>query len=393
MAELKFQNLLFTAEGKDVYARFMDYFYFIFKDNELLKISDYKVENKKLIFKSSKKTVESKFFLLLDRKFRELKTIGSEKPCMYIHMNSQIPLIGSNEFGIVDRGTNMIELKPITTCNIDCIYCSVDHSKRGLNYIVEEEYIIDELKKVIAVKEAKVNIHIGGQGEPTMYSDLPRLLRDLRKIRRIGSISIATNAVLLNKKYIDRLIKAGLTHFHVSLNAFSGKTADYIAGKKYPLKRVLESLRYISKSAKLIIAPVYLPSVNESDMIEIIGFSKKLNSPVMIQNYLTYKFGKRPVNAIPMKLFFKKLSDWEKKYDINLTGLVEPEIKIDNALDKPFKKGDIISAEVVGEARLRNTKIATAGDRVITVVDCYKKGSIRVKIIRDKDNIFTAVPL
>ena len=63
---------------------------------------------------------------------------------MYIHQNSGIPLIGTNYFGLVDRDTNIIEFKPITSCNIDCIYCSVAQEKRVMDYVVEKDYLVQE---------------------------------------------------------------------------------------------------------------------------------------------------------------------------------------------------------------------------------------------------------
>ena len=63
---------------------------------------------------------------------------------LYIHKNSGIPLIGSLSFGIIDRGSNMLEIKPLTSCNADCIFCSVDEgpsSKKIRDIVVEKDYL------------------------------------------------------------------------------------------------------------------------------------------------------------------------------------------------------------------------------------------------------------
>ncbi|MBN2423118.1 radical SAM protein [Candidatus Woesearchaeota archaeon] len=393
MVIFKFRNLKFFEEDAGIGVIFMNYFNFYISKKELEQIGRFRVKKSHIEFISAKKTAEKKFFFLLERKFTALKSIFDNKPCLYVHKNSGIPLIGSNEFGIVDRATNMIELKPITLCNLDCIYCSVARNKRVLDIVVEEEYLIDELKKIVELKKNRVNIHIGGQGDPTLYSELLNLVKDLRKIKKIRHISMATNGVLLNKANIDSLIRAGITHFHISLNSMTVKRADYISDRKYPLKKVINSCRYIAENSNLVIAPVYIPSINDNDIEELIKFSKEIDSPILIQNFLEYRFGKKPVNAISMKFFFQKLKYLEKKYNLNLTGLNEPEIKPDTALAKPFRKRDIISVDILSNARIRNTKIGVADNRVVTVINCFKNRKIKVRIIRDKDNIYIAKPL
>ena len=72
---------------------------------------------------------------------------------------SGIPLFGLDFIGILDRGTNLIEIKPITICNLRCKYCFVNahfgdykelpsqekHSKVN-NFIVDVDYILKWLK-------------------------------------------------------------------------------------------------------------------------------------------------------------------------------------------------------------------------------------------------------
>jgi len=90
-----------------------------------------------------------------------------------------------------------------------------------------------------------------------------------------------------------------------------------------------------------------------------------------------------------------KLKLLEKKLDVDLTTLEgDLIIKEDSELKKPFKKNDVINVELKSKARLKNTVIAVSNNRVVTVINCSKtKGKIKVKIIRDKDNIFVATPI
>ena len=52
-----------------------------------------------------------------------------------IDKKSNIPLYGVDFLGIIDRGTNIIELKPITTCNLKCKYCFVRSGDYENNFV------------------------------------------------------------------------------------------------------------------------------------------------------------------------------------------------------------------------------------------------------------------
>ena len=391
--KLEYKDLSFTESGDYIIVLFLKIYYFNLEKDELNKLGKFKIEKHSISFESDKKTLKQKFDFLLTKGFTELKCTINNKPTLYVHKNSGIPLIGSNEFGIIDRGTNTIEVKPITTCNIDCIFCSVDHTKRERDIVVEQDYLIDELKKVIKLKQNKVNIHIGSQGDPSLYGNLVSLVRKSRKIKQVNAISMVTNGILITKTIFDKLVNAGMTHFHVSLHSLHPYKASELANYKYPVKKVKKVCEYMAKKAHLLLVPVWLPSINDKDIEDIIKFSKGIGAFLGIQNFLEYKFGKRPVNSVPMKLFYKNLKELESKLNVDLTSLDNSlEFKEDTKLIKPFKKGEIITVEIKAKARLRNTVIAVAEDRVVTVVNCFKeKGNVKVKLIRDKHNIFTAV--
>jgi len=171
--------------------------------------------------------------------------------------------------------------------------------------------------------------------------------------------------------------------------------ADRLANSKYPVKKVMSVCRYISQKAHLLIVPVWLPGINDKDVQDVIIFAKEINAKIGVQNYLQYKLGKKPVNPLPMKVFMHKLKLLEKKLDVDLTTLEgDLIIKEDTKLKKPFKKNDIINVELKAKSRLRNSVIAVSNNRVVTIVNCYKnKGKLKVKIVRDKDNIFVATPV
>ncbi|MEK6916210.1 MAG: radical SAM protein [Nanoarchaeota archaeon] len=396
MAALKYQNLAFSEKDGKVRVLFLKIYYFYLEKKDLERIGKFKVNRHSINFKTNKKesNVKQKFEFLLTDGFNNLVSTINNKPTLYVHRNSGIPLLGSNDFGIIDRGTNTIEIKPITTCNIDCIFCSVDHLKRNSDIVVETDYLIEELKKIVEMKENMVNIHIGSQGDSSLYGELVRLVREIRKIRKVRAISMVTNGILINKPIVDKLIKAGMSHFHVSLHSTDQERASKLANAPYPVKKVMETCRYIVKKAHLLLVPVWMAGINDQDVEDVILFGKEIGADLGVQNYLEYSFGKKPVNPMPMKVFYMKIKELEEKLGVNLTTLdSELEFKEDIKIEKPFRKGDIISVEIAAKGRLLNSYLAVSKERVVTVISPDKlQGKIKVKLIRDKDNIFTAIP-
>ena len=42
-----------------------------------------------------------------------------------------MPLVGHVAFGIIDRGTNLLQIRPTSLCPLSCIFCSVDAGPRS----------------------------------------------------------------------------------------------------------------------------------------------------------------------------------------------------------------------------------------------------------------------
>lgn len=401
MAKIEFETIGFKEKEGKIEVTFLKIFSFEITRDVLESIGEFKLWKNSIEFSGVSKTdAESKLNLLLAKGFTNLKNKINQKPTIYVHKLSGIPLIGNIAFGIVDRNTSIIEVKPITVCNLRCVYCSVDESMRLVDFVVEKDYIVDEMKKILNYKKcSNIEIHIGGQGEPLYYDDIVPLVKDLAKLRQVKEISIDTNATLLSKKTADALVKAGMTRFNVSLNAMDQALAEKIAAEPYNLRNVLEITEYISKKADLIIAPVLVPGINEMEMPAIIEFAKKLSQKSKnkvlagIQNFLCYKYGKKPAKQLAWDKFIKKLEEWEKAHDTRLLLDFKKDFNIEptKPLPKPFKKGRKIDADIICPGRINGEKIAVSGERSVTLPKCAKSGRVKVKITRTKHNIFYGV--
>src|SRR3989338_8389637 len=198
MAELVFSDLSFEKEKDRVKVSFLRMFYTYLEENSLEKIAPFEISKNSIKFDNiSENAARKKFDFLLFNAFKSLKNRLNSKSTIYIHQSSGITLIGTNYFGLIDRGTNIIEVKPITSCNISCIFCSVDEgplSRRKVDFIVEKDYIVNEFRKLVEFKGSKnIDAHINAQGEPTLYADMVELVRDIMAIPWVARSSIDTN--------------------------------------------------------------------------------------------------------------------------------------------------------------------------------------------------------
>jgi len=114
-----------------------------------------------------------------------------------------------------------------------------------------------------------------------------------------------------------------------------------------------------------------------------------------VQNFLNYKTGRNPVKGLSWEEFVEKLRDVEKETGYKLVFDFKKDfvVKKSKELEKPFVKDEIIRGRVVSGGRFYNSVLVASGGRSVTVFDCDKEigKEIKVKIIRDKHNIFYGV--
>ncbi|MFC1768418.1 radical SAM protein [Nanoarchaeota archaeon] len=394
MARLSFQDLKFSLEKGDVKVSFLNLFYFKLNKGELTSIGKFSLGGSFIDFPEiSEKRANNRFNNLLSKGFRNLKNKINGKNVIYIHKNSGIPLIGHIAIGIVDRDTSIIEVKPITSCNLQCIYCSVAEDKRPVDFVIEKDYLAEELHKLVELKNSKgVEINIGAQGEPLLYSPLVDFIHDISKLDTVSEISINTNGTLLTKDLIEKLSKAGLTRVNLSLNSVDEKYSKYISGGEvYDIKRIKKIMPIIQENMELLIAPVWIPGINDDEIPKIIKFCNTLKKipRIMIQNFLNYKHGRNPVKGVTWEQFEDKLKEWENEYNVKLRYHLKDEFKVKKikVLSDPFKRGEIVKGEIMGPGRLMNESIGIAGGRLISIKGNLKKGKAKIKIIKIKDHI------
>ncbi len=400
MATLTFETLTFRPNGSVLNVDLLRGFTTTIPNEELTEIAPFEVIDAHTLEFSTitQEKAELKFSYVLHKHLNNLTTKLTGNKATYIHRNSGIPLLGNVAFGIVYRNSSIIEIKPVTSCNLDCVYCSISEglSSTKNDFVIEKDYLVEELQKLLDFVAEPVEIHIGVQGEPFLYADMENLFADLEQMQRVHTISIDTNGSLLNREKIDRLSRFTKLQLNLSLDAIDPEVAKIMAGtKSYNINHVKEVIA--QASAKMprrpIVAPVLTAGFNEAEMEKIILWIKSLErQPILgIQNFLRYKTGRVPASEISWEKFYALLEKWEKKYNIKLRlGKNDFKIKETKELPKPFREGDVVTATMKGTDRFPHSVIAVAGDRTISIPQCEFKQDkrIKVKIVRDKHNVF-----
>ncbi|USN45665.1 MAG: radical SAM protein [Candidatus Woesearchaeota archaeon] len=392
------------SEGEEILTiRFKRFYTFTLAKDRLLTLGSYHIKDNALVFPDlSEKAFWNKFRFVLQEGMSTLTSNLTGKKVIYLDEDLGVPLLGTNEFGIIDRGSNIIEIKPNTGCNLNCTFCSVSEgiNKKDYDYLVDPDFLLRELEPVVALKKHPVEINIGPQGEPLLYPDLVSLIKGLKEIANIATISMNSNGVLLTKQLIDELAHAGLDRINLSLHTLDETLAKKIMGNKaYSVTHLVEQINYCKGKIAVLFAPVMIKGVNE-ELKDVVELSKEFSSPfpkMGIQNYLHYKGGRIIAKEMQWDDFFNRIKALENETGEQLmlkTDANPFHIFPEQTLPKPFLKGEVITADIKMPGRFSRDKIAVAKDRAITIRNCpQEKGSIKIKLIRDKHNIFSGVPL
>jgi uncharacterized Fe-S cluster-containing radical SAM superfamily enzyme len=335
----------------------------------------------------------------------------------YVDKHSEIPLMGVDFLGIIDRGTNVIELKPLTLCNLRCKYCFVSAGDYRSNFVVNSHDLSERAEELAKIKgNYDLEIHLAPYGEMLLYKDLYTLLKSLSEIKGVSVVSMQSNGLLLSKNVIEKLRKNNLTRINISLNSLKDETNCNLCNcTHYDVNKLLKNVKcLLDSNIQVLIAPVWFPGENDEDIEEIIKYIIRLRSEgyseqqiqIGIQKYLIYKTGRKLKKIKPKSwdYFYSQLSRLEKKYDIKLKlgprdfG-IHKRAKV-STLD--LKKDDLLKVKIVSRGRWTNECIGkinnNQGIKILLKKPLVFSEELIGKVITTKiikanyrDNILTAL--
>ena len=333
------------------------------------------------------------------------------RPLVRIGTDVEIPLVGALAFGIIDRGTNVLQVRPTSLCPLSCPFCSTDAGPRSRHraaeYIVDLDLLLEWAEQLVRFKGSRgIEAHIDTVGEPATYPRLVELVQGLSEIEGIEVISMQTNGALLDERDVEELEAAGLDRINLSIHALEPGLAKKMAGTdEYDLEKVLSLAEAIASSRiDLLIAPVWVPGVNDGEIRRIIEFAIRIGAgkrwpPLGIQKYLAHKRGRRPPGVRPMSwaAFYNALRRLEAEYGVKL--VLRPEdfgMRKAPLLPAPFSVGEVVKVRVLAPGWLKGEATGEARGRAITLVNAWglEPGmEVLARVIRVKHTIYLAEPL
>ncbi|MCD6529623.1 radical SAM protein [Candidatus Bathyarchaeota archaeon] len=345
---------------------------------------------------------------------RVLDTCPVEVGREVFEVQDPIPLIGCIAFGLIDRGTNLIQVRPSSACPLSCIFCSTNagpKSKvRQTEYKVPMDYLVEEFERLVAFKGAhSIEAHIDTVGDPVTYPDLVELVQALSQVDGVEVVSMQTHGSILNERLLDELSEAGLTRINFSIDALDPDLARKLSDTEwYDVEKIKNLTRYVVSNTKidLLVAPVWVPTVNDQEIPKIIEFSLSIGAgkrfpPLGIQRYEVHKHGRkvRGVRPTPWRDFYSQLKAWEEAYGVKLVLSVEDfGIHRRRMIPNPYRRFEKVKVEVVGPGWLKREKLAVTvrRDRSLTLINAEEipvGARLRARILSTKHNILIAEPL
>lgn len=187
------------------------------------------------------------------------------------------------------RVINYLRISVTDRCNLRCCYCMPEGVQDvGMKNILTFEEIWEIVRTGVSL--GITHIRITG-GEPLVRKGCVDLIRGIREIPGVETITMTTNGVLLGN-YGKQLKEAGVDGVNISLDTLDLEEFYKITGKR-ELQEVLAGIRAV-KTAGL---PVKLNAVNrkELDPIPLVRYAQEENLPLRFIEMMPVGYGKKYV--------------------------------------------------------------------------------------------------
>lgn len=187
------------------------------------------------------------------------------------------------------RVINYLRISVTDRCNLRCCYCMPEGVQDvGMKNILTFEEIWEIVRTGVSL--GITHIRITG-GEPLVRKGCVDLIRGIREIPVVETITMTTNGVLLGN-YAKQLKEAGVDGVNISLDTLDPEEFYKITGKR-ELQEVLAGIR----AAKTAGLPVKLNAVNrkELDPIPLVRYAQEENLPIRFIEMMPVGYGKKYV--------------------------------------------------------------------------------------------------
>ena len=211
-------------------------------------------------------------------------------------------------------------------CNKNCQWCyRFDPVYKDM---LNKDLSFKKLEQFIKNTKGKFQlVHLGGLGEPTLY---PRLFDVINISKKLSNkIKTTTNASLLNKDFINKLVKSGLTHIEVSVWTSSEKQEKRI--RNVDLKKTIKDIVYMANETPLDVqVNITVCSSNYDKLPDLVDKLKKakklsLHTIPLFETAQCRKAGIKRVSVERYKKILTQIKNRILKFDLKWNMFPTPE--------------------------------------------------------------------
>jgi len=198
-------------------------------------------------------------------------------------------------------------IKPELRCTARCPTCVL---RRDLHDQVRDQRLLSLEEWDGILREARLlggrNLDISG-GEPTLYRQLPDLIRLAKK--RGWIVQINSNGSLMSKERIRTLVEAGIDRVMISLYSHEASVHDAMRGLPGLWKRATDALALWAEQKSRqrgleVVAQTLLAPQNLSHLPQLLRLLKKLGCDGAVLSYLEGNYDDRKIFDISQLQYF-----------------------------------------------------------------------------------------
>ncbi len=173
-----------------------------------------------------------------------------------------------------NRSIDYVRISVTDRCNFRCVYCM---PPGGVTYVKQEEQL--SFEEIIKVCKALVKIGISKVkitgGEPFVRKSVTKLIKDIKQIDGITSVTVTTNGYYL-EEVMDELVEAQIDGINVSLDTCDASHFNNITAKD-SYDKVLRGLEKAINSPIPSIKINFVPikELNMDQIVPIVKFAKE----------------------------------------------------------------------------------------------------------------------
>lgn len=199
---------------------------------------------------------------------------------------------------MIDKYGRKIEYVRISVtdrCNFRCIYCMPegDIQWQQPETILTDDEILCAVRAFARLGISRIKVT---GGEPLLRENIASLIKEIKAVPGIETVTLTTNGVLLSKK-LQKLYEAGLDGINISIDAVTPEGFAHLTG--CGTKRQLEAVQSAIREAvalkglpvKLNCVPI--KGINDSDCRALLEYAKTADIAVRFIEMMPIGLGKR----------------------------------------------------------------------------------------------------